>query len=98
MKSKATIQNTTPLYNRVFIERIKPSDTLENGLYVHPGTDTLETFMKGKILAKGPDCTPDIAIGDIVMFRKTVGSNIKVGSEEVLMVRETEIDFVSLTL
>lgn len=87
-----------PLYNRVYIRRIKPSDTLISGLIVHPGTDHLEEFLKGEIVAIGNKVTDEVKVGDIVGFRKTVGKKINIDFEELLMVRDTEIDFVYLSL
>lgn len=87
-----------PLYNRVYIRRIKASDETINGIIVHPGTDHLEEFLKGEIVAIGNQVTDEVKVGDIVGFRKTVGKKINVDFEELLMVRDTEIDFVYLSL
>jgi co-chaperonin GroES (HSP10) len=87
-----------PLYNRVYIRRIKASDETINGIIVHPGTDHLEEFLKGEIVAIGNQVTDEVKVGDIVGFRKTVGKKINIDFEELLMVRDTEIDFVYLSL
>lgn len=83
-----------PLFNRVYIRRIKASEESPSGIILHHRSDDLDTFLKGEILAKGAECTDDIKVGDIVGFRKTVGKEISIDSEKILMVRETEIDFI----
>jgi co-chaperonin GroES (HSP10) len=83
-----------PLFNRVYIRRIAASEEVKNGLIIHPESDKLDEFLKGEIVAKGLDCTDDIQVGDVVGFRKNVGKEISIEFDKLLMVRETEIDFI----
>ena len=87
-----------PLFNRVYIERIVASEEATNGIIIHPESDKFDEFLKGKIIAKGTTCTDDINVGDIVAFRRTVGKKINIDFRELLMVRETEIDGVYVSL
>lgn len=82
-----------PLFNRVFIKRIKVSEEVtEAGIIVHHRSDDLDTFLKGTIMSVGGDCTDSIKVGDIVAFRKTVGKEVQIDGEKLLMVRETELE------
>jgi chaperonin GroES len=86
-----------PLGDRVIVEVLDEEETTVSGI-VLPDT-AKEKPQKGKILAVGPGSRDedgeyikmDVEEGDIVIFSKYGGTEIKVGSEDVLILRESDI-------
>jgi len=86
-----------PLGDRVIVEVLDEEETTISGI-VLPDT-AKEKPQKGKVLAVGPGARDedgdyikmDVDEGDIVIFSKYGGTEIKVGAEEVLILRESDI-------
>ena len=86
-----------PLGDRVIVEVLDEEETTVSGI-VLPDT-AKEKPQKGKVLAVGPGSRDedgeyikmDVEEGDIVIFSKYGGTEIKVGSEDVLILRESDI-------
>ena len=86
-----------PLGDRVIVEVLDEEETTVSGI-VLPDT-AKEKPQKGKVLAVGPGArdedgeyiSMDVEEGDIVIFSKYGGTEIKVGSEDVLILRESDI-------
>ena len=86
-----------PLGDRVIVELVDEEEKTASGI-VLPDT-AKEKPQRGKVLAVGPgdkdedgDYIPvDVAVGDIVIFSKYGGTEIKVGAEEYLILRESDI-------
>jgi chaperonin GroES len=86
-----------PLGDRVIVEVLDEEEMTVSGI-VLPDT-AKEKPQKGKILAVGPGSRDedgeyikmDVEEGDIVIFSKYGGTEIKVGSEDVLILRESDI-------
>lgn len=88
--------NIRPLHDRVIIERLEERTTA--GGIVIPETAG-EKPQRGKVRAVGPgkpDNTGalrklDVKIGDLVIFGKYSGTEVKVGDEDLLVMREEDI-------
>ena len=86
-----------PLGDRVIVEVLEEEETTVSGI-VLPDT-AKEKPQKGKILAVGPGARDedgeyiamDVEEGDVVIFSKYGGTEIKVGSDDVLILRESDI-------
>jgi chaperonin GroES len=86
-----------PLGDRVIVEILDEEEMTVSGI-VLPDT-AKEKPQKGKILAVGPGprdedgeyIKMDVEEGDVVIFSKYGGTEIKVGSEDVLILRESDI-------
>jgi chaperonin GroES len=80
-----------PLHDRVVVKR------LEGGIII-PDT-AKEKPQEGKIIAVGPGgrdetgkLTPlDVKAGDRVLFGKWSGTEVKIGDEELLIMKESDI-------
>ncbi len=89
--------NIRPLHDRVVIERLEEETTSSGGI-VLPGSAT-EKPMQGKVLAAGNgkvnengDVRPlDVKVGDLVLFGKFSGTEVKVDGQEVVIMREDDI-------
>jgi chaperonin GroES len=86
-----------PLGDRVIVEVLDEEEMTISGI-VLPDT-AKEKPQKGKVLAVGPGARDedgeyikmDVEEGDVVIFSKYGGTEIKVGTEDVLILRESDI-------
>ena len=86
-----------PLGDRVIVEVLEEEQTTVSGI-VLPDT-AKEKPQRGKVLAVGPGprdedgkrIKMDVAEGDEIIFSKYGGTEIKVGADEVLILRESDV-------
>ena len=86
-----------PLHDRVLVSRVE-EDTKTAGGIIIPDT-AQEKPMEGKIVAVGSGAksddgtvTPlDVKEGDRVLFGKWSGTEVKVGGEDLLIMKESDI-------
>jgi chaperonin GroES len=85
------------LHARVVVKR-EPEERKSPGGIVIPDTASAKpTFGKvlavgqGKILDSGQPRTPDIKVGDRVLFGKYSGTEVKVDNEELVVMREDDV-------
>ena len=86
-----------PLHDRVVIKRMEEERTSPGGIVI-PDSAT-EKPIKGEVLAVGNgkvnesgDVRPlDVKVGDKVLFGKYSGTEVKVDSEDLLVMREDDI-------
>ena len=89
--------NIRPLRDRVIVRRMEEERTSPGGI-VLPDAAT-EKPIQGEILAVGNgkitetgEVLPlDVKVGDKVLFGKYSGTEVKVGGEELLVMREEDI-------
>jgi chaperonin GroES len=86
-----------PLGDRLIVEVLEEEETTVSGI-VLPDT-AKEKPQRGKVLAVGPGnrnedgdyIKMDVEKGDEVIFSKYGGTEIKVGSDDVLILRESDV-------
>jgi chaperonin GroES len=86
-----------PLGDRLIVEVLDEEETTVSGI-VLPDT-AKEKPQRGKILAVGPGARDedgdyikmDVEVGDEVIFSKYGGTEIKVGADDVLILRESDV-------
>src|ERR671934_1019342 len=86
-----------PLGDRLIVEVLEEEEVTVGGI-VLPDT-AKEKPQRGKVLAVGPGARDengqhvamDVAEGDEVIFSKYGGTEIKLGTEEVLILRESDV-------
>jgi chaperonin GroES len=86
-----------PLGDRIIVEILDEEETTVSGI-VLPDT-AKEKPQRGKVLAVGPGnrnedgdyIKMDVAEGDEVIFSKYGGTEIKVGTDDVLILRESDV-------
>ncbi len=89
--------NIRPLHDRVIIRRKEEEQTSPGGIVI-PDT-AAEKPIRGEVVAVGNgkllengDLRPlDVQVGDEVLFGKYSGTEVKVGGEELLVMREDDI-------
>jgi chaperonin GroES len=86
-----------PLGDRLIVEVLEEEETTSSGI-VLPDT-AKEKPQRGRVLAVGPGSRDedgkhipmDIAEGDEVIFSKYGGTEIRLGTDEVLILRESDV-------
>ena len=88
--------NLQPLGDRLIVEVLEEEETTASGI-VLPDT-AKEKPQRGKVLAVGPGkyedgkLVPlDVKKGDEIIFSKYGGTEVKVGGEDLLILRESDI-------
>jgi chaperonin GroES len=86
-----------PLHDRVVIRRITALEKSAGGIII---PDTIqEKPMEGEVIAAGPGARDDrgaivllgVVPGDHVLFGKWSGTEVKLGGEELLIMKENEL-------
>ena len=86
-----------PLGDRLIVEAIEEEETTTSGI-VLPDT-AKEKPQRGRVLAVGPgnrndsgDIVPmEVAVGDEIIYSKYGGTEIKLGADDVLILRESDV-------
>jgi len=86
-----------PLGNRLVVEPLEQEDVTAGGI-VLPET-AKEKPQKGKVLSAGPGdrdedgkyIPMDVKVGDIVLFAKYAGTEIKIDGKKLLILRESDL-------
>ena len=89
--------NVRPLHDRLIIQRLEEGEQKVGGIII-PDT-AKEKPQQGKVIAAGTgkvrdDGTrqpPDVRAGDVILFGKYSGQEIKLDGEEYLIMREDEV-------
>ena len=88
--------NIRPLYDRIVVKRIEPSEQMQGGLYIPDSAK--EKPQEGEVVAvgkgkreKGVIVPLEVKVGDHVLFGKYSGAEIKMDGEEYLILKEDEI-------
>ena len=86
-----------PLHDRVLVKRIEEEQKTAGGIIIPDSAKEKPT--RGKIIAVGKGSRDDsgkvipldVKTGDVVLFAKWGGTEIKVDGEELLIMRESDI-------
>jgi|SRR5947208_11876373 chaperonin GroES len=89
--------NLQPLGDRLIAEVLEEEETTVSGI-VLPDT-AKEKPQRGRVLAVGPGSRDedgeyikmDVEVGDEIIFSKYGGTEIKLGTDEVLILRESDV-------
>ena len=89
--------NIRPLHDRVIVRRLEEERKTAGGIVIpdtakeKPIQGEVIAVGKGKILENGQVRPLDVKAGDKVLFGKYSGTEVKVGNEELLVMREEDI-------
>jgi chaperonin GroES len=89
--------NLRPLQDRIIVKRVEEETKTAGGLFI-PET-AKEKPQRGKIVAAGNGKKTedgkvlplDVKVGDVVLFGKYAGTEVKVDGDEYLMMREDDL-------
>jgi chaperonin GroES len=92
-RSKVELQ---PLGDRVVVRPLEEAEEMRGGLYI-PDT-AKEKPLQGEILAVGPgrfekgERVPmEVKVGQKVLYSKYAGTDVRVGDDEVLIIKESDV-------
>lgn len=86
-----------PLHDRVIVKRVEEERKTPGGIVIpdsateKPIRGQVMAVGKGKLLENGEVRPLDVKIGDLVLFGKYSGTEVKVNGEELLVMREEDI-------
>jgi len=89
--------NIRPLHDRVVVRRMEEERKSAGGIVIpdsateKPSTGEVLSVGTGKITDSGEVRAMDVKVGDKVMFGKYSGTEVKVGVETLLIMREDDI-------
>ncbi|HSQ43008.1 MAG TPA: co-chaperone GroES [Fibrobacteraceae bacterium] len=86
-----------PLADRILLETLEPENKTQGGIYIPDNAK--EKPQKGKVVAvgagrksdKGELITPEIKVGDVVLYGKYSGTEVTVDGKDYLIVKESDI-------
>jgi chaperonin GroES len=95
--------NLRPLNDRIVVEPLEQEDQTTSGLYL-PET-AKEKPQQGRVIAAGPGARDDagkriamdVSEGDVVLFAKYAGTEVKMDGKKYLIMKENDVLGVVLT-
>ena len=86
-----------PLYDRIVVKRVEQQEQMQGGLYIPDSAK--EKPQEGEVVAVGPGkmtddgkrIAMDVKVGDIVVYARYAGTELKIDEEELIVVRESDI-------
>lgn len=87
----------SPLADRIVVKPLEDTETMRGGLYI-PDT-AKEKPQQGEVVAVGPGkmtddgkrISPEVKEGDRVLYGKYSGTEVTVGEEQYLILRESDV-------
>jgi len=89
--------NLRPLQDRIIVKRVEEETKTAGGLFIpetakeKPQRGEIVAAGNGKKTEDGKVLPLDVKIGDIVLFGKYAGTEVKVDGDDYLMMREDDI-------
>jgi len=89
--------NVRPLHDRIIIQRIEEGEQKVGGIIIpdsakeKPQQGRVIAAGTGKVKDDGTRQQPDVKAGDLILFGKYSGQEIKLDGEEYIIMREDEI-------
>ena len=86
-----------PLHDRVIVKRVEEENKSAGGIVIpdtakeKPVRGKIVAIGKGKLLENGDIRPLDVQVGNVVLFGKYAGTEVKVSDEELLVLREEDI-------
>jgi len=86
-----------PLHDRILVRRIEAEEKTAGGIII-PDT-AKEKPQEGEVIAVGPGARDeagklvalDVKVGDRILFGKWSGTEIKLGGEDLLIMKESDV-------
>ena len=91
------IMSLRPLYDRIIVERVQEDEKTAGGIIIpdtakeKPQKGKIVAVGKGKINEDGSIRALEVKAGDIVLFGKYSGTEVKIDNQDRLIIREDDI-------
>ena len=87
-----------PLVDHIIVEAVVKEEKTSSGIYLpdtaakeKPQTGKVIAVGKGKVLENGTRVEPEVKVGEVVVFAKYSGTEVKVDEKEYLILSERDI-------
>ena len=87
-----------PLADHIIVEAIVKDEKTSSGIYLpdtaakeKPQTGKVIAVGKGKVLENGTRVEPEVKVGEVVVFAKYSGTEVKVDEKDYLILSERDI-------
>ncbi|MFM7620019.1 MAG: co-chaperone GroES [Alphaproteobacteria bacterium] len=86
-----------PLHDRVLVERVEAESKTAGGIIIpdtakeKPAEGVVVAVGKGNVNDKGERIALDVKVGDHILFAKWGGTEVKVDSKELIILKESDI-------
>ena len=96
-QSSKGAQKIIPLADRVVVERLEAETTTAGGIVLpdtakeKPKQGKVIAVGEGKVLDSGERAKVSVSKGDIVLFSSYAGTEVKIGGEEYLIMKEDDV-------
>ena len=87
-----------PLADHIIVEAIVKEEKTSSGIYLpdtaakeKPQTGKVIAVGKGKVLENGTRIEPEVKVGEVVVFAKYSGTEVKVDEKDYLILSERDI-------
>ena len=97
MSETATKIKIQPLGDRLIIKAVEPKEVKKSGIIIpetakeKPQEGEVMAVGKGKVTEDGKLIAMEVKTGDIVLYGKYSGTEIKINDEEYLIMREEDV-------
>lgn len=78
-----------PLHDKVLVRRVEEATKTASGIFIPDSSK--EKPAEGEVVAIGTDKELTVKVGDKVLFEKWGGTEVKVGDEDLLIMKEEKI-------
>jgi chaperonin GroES len=89
--------NVRPLHDRLIVQRLEEGEQQVGGIIIpdsakeKPQQGKVIAAGNGKVKDDGTRQTPDVKAGDVILFGKYSGQDIKFDGEDYLIMKEDEV-------
>jgi chaperonin GroES len=89
--------NLRPLQDRILVQRVEEETTTKGGIIIpdtakeKPAEGEVKAVGNGKLGEDGKRVAPELKVGDRILFGKYSGTEVKIGGEEYLIMREDDV-------
>jgi chaperonin GroES len=86
-----------PLHDRILVQRLEEEEKTSGGIIIpdsakeKPIEGKVVAVGNGKIMENGEVKPLDVKVGDKVLYGKYAGTEVKIGGEEYLIMREDDV-------
>ena len=86
-----------PIYDRVLVKPLNPETVTSSGIVIpdnaqeKPSKGTVIKTGKGRVLDNGTVVALEVKENDVVLYGKFAGQQIKIGSDEYVVLKEEDI-------
>lgn len=87
-----------PLADHIIVEAVVKEEKTSSGIYLpdtaakeKPQTGKVIAVGKGKVLENGTRIEPEVKVGEVVVFAKYSGTEVKVDEKDYLILSERDI-------